>query len=535
MSLSLETRAQAQARAMKFPQNALVAIYRDLFRFVVPRGFLQSLENQTSVQQAMRDWPMGHWPMLEKRLRTHYKRLLDKIAEQESKARGFVRKAKQPNQFFDRNVEDFLDRAVGTRIREIGESERARIEQIIREAVASNGRVTRENLKRISQTVGLTTYQLQQIDALDTAKGQERKIKQLQSMRAKTIARTEANMVRNQGLLQSWRESGIQNPQKEWVAFPDERISDICEDLNGQIVPIDSMFSSDEGEFAAPPAHPNCLLPGTRVGARPIGGFMAWYDGPIRQIITKRGRRLAVTGNHPVGTPDGFVASNLLRQGDYVIGDSGNVGIPRTTGFANKQNTPPSIDQVFRSLAVFGRTSRTTASDHDLHGDAIFGQGDIYIVKTERELLNTVWDKFRDLRFIVPYMRLQTHSGFSAFGFGIDGIGAPFSSNPCISQLPRNPLWVLSNILPLLNLRLGSSAYLNSVFDEPSTDNASTDPCLSSQLLKGHSRFVELDKIEEIRNGYFRGHVYDLETIPGHYIAEGIYVSNCRSTMRLVL
>lgn len=86
----------------------------------------------------------------------------------------------------------------------------------------------------------------------------------LLTQRAKSIARTETIDAHTQGLKDAWqmaKENGFMPPgtEKVWEALEDERTSEICEELNGQAVPVDQMFfSSIVGPIEKPPAHPNC-------------------------------------------------------------------------------------------------------------------------------------------------------------------------------------------------------------------------------------------------------------------------------------
>ena len=201
----------------------------------------------------------GHWMRLRARLESGYRKVILKVAAQESRARGFVTKT-QPNQFSG-SMEEYLKRASGTRIKDIVDSERERVGAIVHDSINKVGRVGREDIAQIRDTVGLTKDQMDRINSLDISdKAKAARVRKAKKQRAQTISRTEANAVRNQGLLKSWsdaKEAGqIQGAaMKEWVAFPDERMSDICENLNGQRVRINHTF---DGGFFAPPAHPNC-------------------------------------------------------------------------------------------------------------------------------------------------------------------------------------------------------------------------------------------------------------------------------------
>lgn len=76
---------------------------------------------------------------------------------------------------------------------------------------------------------------------------------------ARRLIRTECNYVQNQATLQAFRETDVE--RYEYAAFLDERTSDICEDLNGEI------FYVKDAKVGVnyPPMHPNC-----RSGVLPV-------------------------------------------------------------------------------------------------------------------------------------------------------------------------------------------------------------------------------------------------------------------------
>lgn len=87
---------------------------------------------------------------------------------------------------------------------------------------------------------------------------------QLRTRRAKTIARTETLDAQTVGLKETWakaKDEGLVPPgaKKVWDSVIDERVSDICLELDGQEVGLDEQFQSDiVGPLDRPPAHPNC-------------------------------------------------------------------------------------------------------------------------------------------------------------------------------------------------------------------------------------------------------------------------------------
>lgn len=85
-------------------------------------------------------------------------------------------------------------------------------------------------------------------------------------LRAETIARTENKAAQSQGQQDAWlvaRDEGLlpKNARKRWVSMPEsDRLSDICRELDGQVVGLDEPFRSDvlDQDLDAPPAHPAC-------------------------------------------------------------------------------------------------------------------------------------------------------------------------------------------------------------------------------------------------------------------------------------
>ena len=76
--------------------------------------------------------------------------------------------------------------------------------------------------------------------------------------RADMIARTESNRAENQGKFIAIKNSG-EKYKKKWLAAMDERTSEQCKHLNGQIVNLNDNFKDGKGwEGPCPPAHVDC-------------------------------------------------------------------------------------------------------------------------------------------------------------------------------------------------------------------------------------------------------------------------------------
>ena len=78
-------------------------------------------------------------------------------------------------------------------------------------------------------------------------------------VRAEMIARTETNRAENQGKLQAFK-SSTEDFNKKWVSAKDERTSEICMRLHGQVVGMNENFKDKRTgwEGPVPPSHVNC-------------------------------------------------------------------------------------------------------------------------------------------------------------------------------------------------------------------------------------------------------------------------------------
>ena len=95
--------------------------------------------------------------------------------------------------------------------------------------VISDGMVNEQSLKTVSQSIQ------------DATEG-------IGENRARMIARTETMKAINTAAVDRYKEAGIQNVS--WLAAEDERVCEICGELDGQVFPID--------EAPECPAHVNC-------------------------------------------------------------------------------------------------------------------------------------------------------------------------------------------------------------------------------------------------------------------------------------
>jgi HK97 family phage portal protein len=412
--------------------------------------------------------------------------------------------------------------------------------------------------------------------------------------RARLIARTEVIAASNLGTLTAYRESGEVAAQ-EWLTARDERVRPSHQDMDGTVMPLGEPFrvgpNAARVRFPGDPEGPpeeiiNCFLPGTIVSGRFVAGLEAQYAGPAREIVTARGHRLAVTPNHPILTPEGWLPAHALRQGDQLFSDRRDVLQASRQGDPHHHDGPAPIEDVFQALAAHRRPWPTMVGALDLHGDARWVEDQIHVVGTHRLLglnghmmipqpVNQSLFRRHDPRQVPharpggPDLDLQRHALSPAGG-------------PRGAALALDSGAVLTEVAPLEPLGLGLAAEWDVVRPEDSLDHVSRDRSLRRQLVDAHARpvprhdrvivqrhavartgngggrqsaidgreahaafirqlldrstgLIAPDEVVEVREFEFAGHVYDLQTDGGWMIAQGIVSSNCRCVALPVL
>lgn len=283
---------------------------------------------------------------------------------------------------------------------------------------------------------------------------------------------------------------------------------------------------------AFPPFGYNCFLPTTRVRGEFLGASRAFYAGQAFELTTAKGRRLAVTANHPVLTARGMVRACELRKGDQLVGDLLEPGVPILgEGSQRHENHEPAqAQQVFGALAQQGHSSLSLYRGEDFHGEAVRFHGQIDVVGSYRPLqlgaqaagaeqaLELTFEASDALLGRLPRQGLEA---LRAAGDAAAKRGAPSGL-----ALPFNRRTIASS--PLHELSLGPTAQTHALLRQHTVEDVPRDAEFTRQLLQRGTGLVALDDLVEIRQFDWLGHVYDFATASGLIIAGGAIVSNCR-------
>ncbi len=317
-----------------------------------------------------------------------------------------------------------------------------------------------------------------------------------------------------------------------------------CSSLDGKIIGIDNFFITAGKDFQPEgtdkpltsadnlrhaPYHGGCL-PGSSL-VTTVGFISAvskrWFNGDLIVIHSARGHKLTCTPNHPVLTPEGWVAANRLNVGSYVI--SGGFGKRAGAIDEGSQDEPTRIEDIVKTFfddpEVVSISVPLTAED--FHGDG--GGSDVAVIGSYGYLRNrfdaTRSQHLPETNFVGGFDHselLACPSGHAQLFVSLNSANrSPVSSrslaHPVIGGHPAGA--------QLSGLALTTDR--NTSFDQPEADHGAVELQLVRERILGLSGEVFPDEIVKIDIVPFSGHVYNLQTEDGFYVADGIITHNC--------
>lgn len=347
--------------------------------------------------------------------------------------------------------------------------------------------------------------------------------------RAELIARTEVQNAAGSGAYEGAQRVGMK--VKKWLTSNNDNACPLClaNEAAGWIA-IDKAFPAGA---EAPLQHPRCFPGSTTVAfaSRPVAAIDRPFNGRVVVLRTASGQEVTCTPNHPILTDCGWVAAQTLDVGSNVVR---YVGANLDTGLIdfsdlNHKHVPPSIQEVTDAL---GRSQDVTAtpvpvSPEDFHGD---GEGsDVAIVRTDRKLRDAVdptvpqqsdEDVFVRAADRIPCADAGLHMQLAST------CDAPAGRRMSLSDL--GDALFGSHASPSNRLSVTASANTDAVTGQELVQRAAADaePPLGSE--QAFASLIAFDEVTEILVKDFVGHVYNLETAEGWYVAGGIVAHNCQ-------
>ena len=377
--------------------------------------------------------------------------------------------------------------------------------------------------------------------------------------RSEMIARTEtirASARGSQALYDDW---GVQ--KKQWLTTDDDRACPWCLEMDGKIIAINDSYFGKGSVFVAPslatgnpvslnlnyedvegpPLHPQCVLPGNVVAVPGlVAGVKSFYDGRAVEIRTGGGRYWAtVTENHPILTPDGWIAAKLICEGDNIVVCTEPERVVSSVN-PDYKHVPAAVEEVFAALKVAPsmRTSRVPVSPVDLHGDARFVNGDVDVVYPDGFLLGDT--KATEPKTVVQ--DILDNSGAGNIALASDGAltamlpGLLGATNGLVGGGDLSGAALRAHPAPLHQLGLGTSARLDASPQETPSEYPPANTGLARQFILRFASDIAVEQVVQVRHFDYSGHVYDLQSeIYGLYTCNGILSSNCRCALMPVI
>ena len=356
--------------------------------------------------------------------------------------------------------------------------------------------------------------------------------------RALTIARTEVISASNgsASLAAAQLPADVAGGQ-EWISTRDGRTRDDHADADGQVVVMGAPFDVG-GEPLLYPGDPagdggnviNCFPADTVIASEGIeGSFSRWYEGDMVRVTTRSGGVLTGTPNHPVLTDRGWVGLGALDVSDHLVRCS--VGSLAAGTEPHVQRAPSPIGEVHDTLTLTSRAHRMGGADVDFHGDG--RQGDVDVVRTARLLqvgthaASAEQRRQTDLAVADLLQRALRRDGLPG-----EFVGAGLAPAPGgVGGGGKALALVGAGVRHADAHGLASATGRDASREQTPTDGRATDAEVVGDGLLGFAGEVSADEVVHVERVPYAGHVFNLQTASGWYIANGIVAHNCRCTV----
>ena len=391
-----------------------------------------------------------------------------------------------------------------------------------------------------------------------------------------TVFRTNIQSAYGHGRWQQQNRNKAKRPYLMYSAIDDSRVRPAHLALNRIVRHIDDPFWLTH----YPPLGFRCFLPDTKIDGASHGAIKRFYSGKIIKLITKSGRELRVTANHPILTSRGWVIAELIKQGDNLIAYDRPVESLNANGLTRKvynDELVPTAENLFKSfishaLAVgeassFKFDGNLFTADGEIHIDVLNdglsikidsngSQGikqRMFVIRNDGTCFETIKACGTPESGAVAADIVLSQDAINITSRGVEGdsdftladilrlieiedsklqlsIGVS-GGIPSSRALTLNTSWSLFDDLPLDRFGLASSSQDNTLFNKLSSDGLSDDSGLFGYLIDTHARHVAIDPVVDVIEDFFSGHVYDFQSDSGLLSADGIITHNCRCTV----
>lgn len=404
--------------------------------------------------------------------------------------------------------------------------------------------------------------------------------------RAENIARTEmldasraaakAARLANSDVLRGWM----------WMATKSSRSCPACLAMDGQVFDLDTPGPEGHQQCVLPGA----IVSGPRAQA----STTRWFEGEVIDVETRSGRVLSVTPNHPILTPQGWVRAGELREGLDVIASAFTDGPAlqrRPDDHQVPARIEDVAKTLGGALSV--RSVRVPTAPEDFHGDGAGSEVHVVRTHGGLwpNVESALAEKLRQSKLMFGNVGLSLFAGGGDLGamfggllgatYGVMGrpgvgsillgraglhgeavgLGEGAPRHTCGAETGRDHVagdaegfgdsvlrFASEVAFGNLSNRDGarrelSGAHLGSaqgVLGFGATPDASlledrlqaplAYPMPSGGELARFAGDVVADRVVHVSRRAWSGHVYNLQTATGWYVANGIVTHNCRCT-----
>ena len=384
-------------------------------------------------------------------------------------------------------------------------------------------------------------------ESMDKIAKRLRNVQEMNKTQAIRSARTIVTGAENKGRQDSYARAEADGIilQKEWLATNDGRTRHSHAALDGAIVDQDKKFDNGLMYPGDPSGRPeevyNCFVGETKVASDSdvVRSYKHKYDGKIISIKTAGGVQFSCTPNHPILTPNGWVAAEMLNNGDNILVTFGEQNV---FGGVNPdiKHRFPRIDAIHNLFNVSGG-ERAVGVSVDFHGDV--ATSNVEIVTQERLLGNVGYSSGRN--GIDKFLLKLSNKTLSS-------LGSLFEHFWSVCKTSFGFIGCKCKSLPFFKCSVGHScehgfgtiANRDSVLTEYSINDLPADTVIDGELLDRLSCKVFLDTIVNVDVSVLSTHVYNLQTENGYYFvnsivpqdaekSNGIFAiaKNCRCTL----
>ena len=399
--------------------------------------------------------------------------------------------------------------------------------------------------RQISASVTSSILQGKSIPGI--AKDLQTRMPEMNKSSAIRTARTAVTGAQNAGRMDSYvaaEKMGIK-VRKEWLATLDGRTRHSHAMLDGEQVDNEKKFSNGcmfPGDPNGPAAEVyNCFVGETKVASDSdvVRSYKHKYNGEIISIKTAGGVQFSCTPNHPILTPNGWIAAELLNNGDNILVTFGEQNV---FGGVNPdvKHRFPRIDAIHKFGKKFGG-ERACGLSVNFHGD--ISTADVEVV-THKRLLRNGRDSGGG-NCINKFLFKLSDKTLSCFGSLFKHFRSVCKTSFCFIGCKCKSLpFFKCSVSHSCEHCFGTIANSDSVLAEYSINDLPADTVIDGELLNRLSCKVFLDTIVSVDVSVLSTHVYNLQTENGYYFVNssiaqskskcnGIFAiaKNCRCTL----